>query len=65
MTTAKIEIYNDNGDLVNKYKASPHEEWVDYCGDYAIHKCEFRFTYAECVPKCRKGRINDKTCKNY
>ena len=51
---AKIEVYNDFGDLVDKYVAPPYEKYIDYEGDYEIRKYYFRFMYAECVPKCRK-----------
>ena len=52
---AKIKIYNDNGDLVSKYEAPPYEKRIDYDGDYEVRKYDFRFMYAEFVPKCRKG----------
>ena len=48
---AKIEIYNDNGDLVSKYEALPYEKCIDYGDDYEIRKYDFRFMYAEYVPK--------------
>lgn len=50
---AKIEIYNDRGDLVSKYEAPPYEKWIDIDkdGDYEVHKYDFRFMYAEYVPK--------------
>ena len=52
---AKIEIYNDNGELVSKYEAPPYEERIDYEDDYEVHKYDFRFMYAEYVPKWQKG----------
>ena len=52
---AKIEIYNDSGDLVSKYEAPPCEKQIDYKDDYEICKYDFRFMYIECVPKYRKG----------
>jgi hypothetical protein len=52
---AKIKIYNDNGDLVSKYEAPPYEKRIDYADDYEIRKYDFRFIYAECVPKWQKG----------
>ena len=52
---AKIEIYNDSGDLVSKYDALPYEEWIEHYDGYKIHKCDFRFMYVECVPKWQKG----------
>ena len=52
---AKIEIYNDSGDLVSKYEAPPYEKRIEYEGDYKIIKYDFRFIYAECVPKWQKG----------
>lgn len=48
---AKIEIYNDSGDLVSKYEAPPYEKWIAYESDYEVRKYEFRFMYAEYVPK--------------
>ena len=52
---AKIKIYNDNGDLVSEYEAPPYEKRIDYADDYEIRKYDFRFIYAECVPKWQKG----------
>ena len=53
---AKIEIYDDNGDLVSKYDAPPYKKRIDYDGDdYEVRKYEFRFMYAEYVPKWQKG----------
>lgn len=48
---AKIEIYNDSGDLVSKYEAPPYKKWIDYEYDYEVRKYDFRFIYAEYVPK--------------
>ena len=48
---AKIEIYNDSGDLVSKYEAPPYKKWIDYDNDYEVRKYDFRFMYAEYVPK--------------
>ena len=50
---ATIEIYNDNGDLVSKYEAPPYKKWIDYEDDYEVRKYDFRFMYAEYVPKQR------------
>ena len=47
---AKIEIYNDSGDLVSKCEASPYKEWIDYEDDYEVRKYDFRVRYAEYVP---------------
>ena len=47
---AKIEVYNDNGDLVGKYEAPPYEKWIDKDDGYEIRKYEFKFLYAECMP---------------
>ena len=52
---AKIEIYNDSGDLVSKYEAPPYEQCIDYEDDYMVRKYEFRFMYAEYIPKWQKG----------
>lgn len=52
---AKIEIYNDSGDLVSKYEAPPYEKRIDYEDDYEVRKYDFRFMYAEYVPKWQKG----------
>ena len=52
---AKIDIYNDSGDLVSKIEASPYEKWIDYEGDYEVRKYDFRFMYAEYVLKWQKG----------
>ena len=52
---AKIEIYNDSGDLVSKCEAPPYDKWIDYDDDYEVRKYEFRFIYAEFVPKLLKG----------
>ena len=56
---AKIELYNDSGDLVSKYEAPPYEKWIAYESDYEVRKYEFRFRYAEYVPKWQKGARND------
>ena len=53
---AKIEIYNDSGDLVSKYDAPPYTKRIDYDGDYEVHKYEFRFIYGEYVPKRQEGQ---------
>lgn len=53
--TAKIEIYNDSGDLVSKYDAPPYDKRIDKNEDYEIRKYYFKFIYAECVPKWEKG----------
>ena len=57
---AKIELYNDSGDLVSKYEAPPYEKWIAYESDYEVRKYEFRFMYAEYVPKWQKGAKNDQ-----
>ena len=57
---AKIEIYNDSGDLVSKYEAPPYEKRIDYEDDYEVRKYEFRFMYAEYVPKWQKGAKDEQ-----
>ena len=52
---AKIEIYNDSGDLVSKCEAPPYKKRIDYEGDYEVSKYDFRFMYAEYVSKWQKG----------
>ena len=52
--TAKIEIYDDNGNFINKYEIPPIKECIDCTNDYEIHKYHFNFIYAECVPKWRE-----------
>ena len=52
---AKIELYNDSGDLVSKYDAPPYDEKINYYDDYEVHEYRFRFVYAEYVPKWQKG----------
>lgn len=47
--TAKIEIYDDNGNLIDKYKTLPTKECIDYANDYEIHKYYFSFIYTKCV----------------
>lgn len=47
---AKIEIYNDSGDLVGKYEAPPYIKRIDYDGDYEVRRYEFRCIYGEYVP---------------
>lgn len=49
--TAKIEIYNDKGDLISKYEAPPYKKHIDYEDGYEVHKYFFSFMYAEYVPK--------------
>ena len=55
--TAKIKIYNDNGDLVSKCEELPcYNKRIDYDDKYyEVRKYEFRFIYAEFVPKLLKG----------
>lgn len=48
---AKIEIYNDFGDLVSKYAAPPYEKRIDYCDEYEVRTYDFKFRYAIYVPK--------------
>lgn len=50
----KIEIYNDRGELVSKYEAPPYEQCIDFEDDYEVRKYEFRFMYAEYIPKWQK-----------
>ena len=52
---AKIEIYNDNGDLISKYNAPPYKEWIEYWDGYKIYKYDFKFMYAEYVPERQEG----------
>ena len=52
---AKIEIYNNSGNLVSKYDAPPYEEWIEYYDGYKIHKYDFRFMYGECALEWQKG----------
>ena len=52
---AKIEIYNDNDELVSKYDAPPYTKRIDYNGDYEVRRYEFRFIYGEYVPKRQEG----------
>lgn len=48
---AKIEIYNDDGELVSVLKNIPYyKKWIDTDGTYEISKYEFRALYAECKP---------------
>jgi hypothetical protein len=60
---AKIEIYNDSGDLVSKYEAPPYKKRIDIDkdGDYEVRKYDFRFMYAEYVPIWQKGARNEQT----
>ena len=48
---AKIEIYNDSGNLVSKYEAPPCEKRIEYDDNYEVRKYYFRFMYAEYIPK--------------
>ena len=48
---AKIEIYNDSGDLVSKGETPPYKKCIDYDDDYEVRKYAFRFMYAEYIPK--------------
>lgn len=52
---AKIEIYNDSGDLVSKYNALPYDEQIDNYDDYEFRKYYFKFIYAECKDNRQKG----------
>lgn len=56
---AKIEIYNDSGDLVSKYEAPSYEKRIDYEGDYEIRKYYFNFMYAEMVESHEGGVGSD------
>ena len=48
---AKIEIYNDDGDLVSKYDAPPYDKRINYYNnEYEVREYEFRFIYGEYVP---------------
>ena len=48
---AKIEIYNDSGDLVSKCEAPPCKKLISYYNDYEVRNYDFRFRYSECIPK--------------
>ena len=48
---AKIELYNDSGDLVSKYEMPPCNIHTDYFFDYEVTKYDFRFQYAEYIPE--------------
>ena len=51
---AKIEIYNDNGNIVGKYEMSPSDECIEHFKVCEIHKYKFNFAFVEWREKYEK-----------